>query len=116
MVRKPSGELQTRGLQSVEELLSCHRLFLQPPEKENPSRPIRANPPSLLPSSSPLLVISFSSITLTILVTHHGAHYHHNEGKDGREDDRNGPGGEYAQLSQRRRLETRELSFLITSR
>lgn len=47
------------------------------------------------PSSSTLLVISFSSIKLTILVTHDGVHYHHNEGKDGRGEERNerGRGG-----------------------
>lgn len=54
--------------------------------------------------SSTLLVISFSSIKLTILVTHDGGHYHHNEGKDGREEDRKervGGGVKSAQLSQR---------------
>lgn len=30
---------------------------------------------------------------LTILVTHDRAHYHHNEEKDGREEDRTGRGG-----------------------
>lgn len=58
------------------------------------------------PSSSILLVISFSSIKLTILVTHDGVYYHHNEGKDGRGEERNerGRGAKSAQLSQRLRL------------
>lgn len=52
---------------------------LKPSVNENPSCLIYANP-----LSTPILVISFSSIKLTVLVTHDGAHYHDNEGNDGR--------------------------------
>lgn len=61
---------------------------LNPSVNENHSCLIYANP-----LFSPLLVISFSSIKLTVLVTHDGVHYHDNEGNDGREEERNGGGG-----------------------
>lgn len=57
----------------------CHNVFLKPSVNENHSCLINANPLFSL-----LLVISFSSIKLTVLVTHDGAHYHDNVGNDGR--------------------------------
>lgn len=81
-----------------------------------PSRPVNENHWRLNICKTPrgLLLSSWWSHfhqqrRLTILVTHDGVHYHHNEGKDGREEDRNESQGvcvcvKCAPLPQRLRL------------
>lgn len=73
-------------------VFKCRNVFLKASVNENPSCLIYANP-----LFSPLLLISFSSIKLTVLVTHDGVHYHDNEGNDGRGEERSG-GGVYGEV------------------
>ena len=69
-------------------VLKSHDVFLNPSVNKNPPLLIYANP-----LFSPLLLICFSSIKLTILVTHDGTHYHDNVGNDGRGGEKNWRGG-----------------------
>lgn len=76
-------------------VLKSHEVFLKALVNENPSFLIYAKP-----LFSFLLLICFSSIKLTILVTHDGTHYHDNVENDGR-GDWEGLGREGAQICMR---------------